>query len=136
MRRIIPIAIVLSLLSIIGLSLLLTKNWDVGREPQVPEIAYPARLDLGVRELGELVVQPFDICNIGGGILTVDRIQSNCSCTGMEQIEAGTFQAVGALRLGPGERAALVMRISVRGAPVGAQIINAPDHRGGHRDAS
>jgi hypothetical protein len=89
-----------------------------------PLIDYPARLDLGDHENGEIVVEPFTISNRGGSELLIDQIQSNCSCTGMEQIRDGRYERVDTLQLAAGKSANLVMRVAVRDTPAGAQMLN------------
>ena len=90
-----------------------------------PRIEYPARLDLGNHEVGEIAITRFTIANRGGGELVIDDIHSNCSCTGMEREQDGRYGRVNSLRLKAGEQANLVMRVSVRGVPIGAEMLNA-----------
>jgi hypothetical protein len=96
-------------------------SWGVKSDPL---IEYPARLDLGKHEIGEVAVAHFIIANRGGAELVVDEIHSNCSCTGMEREQDGHYGRVESLRLKAGEQADLVMRVSVRGVPIGAEMIN------------
>jgi hypothetical protein len=89
-----------------------------------PVVAYPAKLDLGEHEIGDLAVSRFTIANRGNGELVIDQIRTNCSCTGMEREQDNEFVQVKSLRLRGGEQANLVMRVSVRGVPVGAEMLN------------
>jgi hypothetical protein len=104
-----------------------TKGWLPGWFSPAegdPVLAYPARLDLGEREAGEEVIVPFTIANRGRGPLTIDDISTNCSCTGMERIQDGHYVRIESLTLNAGEEARLFMRVSVRGAPAGAAMVN------------
>src|SRR5262245_39171196 len=79
-----------------------------------PLIELPDTISIGNREMGDIVVVPFSIGNRGDQELVVDQVHTSCSCTGMEQQKDGKFYRVEAMRLRPGERADLVMRVSVR----------------------
>ncbi len=94
-----------------------------------PTVDYPAELDLGEHEIGDEVVTPFVIANRGRGELVVDQIRTNCSCTGMERELEGQYVRVESLRLRAGEQVHLVMRVSVRGVPVGAAMLNVVEFR-------
>jgi len=89
-----------------------------------PVAEYPATLDLGVHELGEEVVGHFSISNSGDADLVISNVHSNCSCTGMEQERDGRYYRVESLRVKSKESLPLVMRVSVRGVPVGTAMIN------------
>lgn len=99
-----------------------TKYWFA--PPAPPVVEFPAHLDLGEHATGKLVVGHFTITNRGGSDLTIDQIRTNCSCSGIEQKEGGRFVRVDSLRLKPGERADLAIRVSVRGVPAGAAMHN------------
>lgn len=101
----------------------LTGVWFSGAQGR-PVIEYPATVDLGEQEMGELVVGRFAITNRGGADLIVDRIQTNCSCTGMEREHEGRYERVESLRLKANEKADLAVRVSVRGVPVDAAMHN------------
>lgn len=110
------------------------RTWQLCREQarianSEPSIEYPAKLDLGSHEIGDQAIAHFTIANRGGGELVLDEIQSNCSCTGMEREQDGHFGHVNSLRLKAGEQTDLVMRVAVRGVPVGAEMINVVDFR-------
>lgn len=89
-----------------------------------PVIDYPEQLDLGEHEIGDLIIAPFTISNRGGGELVIDQVQTNCSCTGLEQRGEAGYLRVESLRLQAGEHAELVMRIAVRGVPNDRQMVN------------
>jgi len=89
-----------------------------------PVIDYPAKLDLGEHELGDQAVGRFTITNRGGNELIVDEIQTNCSCSGMEREHDGQYQRLESVRLKAGESADLAMRVTVRGVPAGAEMLN------------
>ncbi len=80
-----------------------------------PVVEFPAILDLGDRERGEVAVGRFTVANRGGGELLIDRIRTNCACSGLEREAEGEFIRVDSVRLGPDERAERVLRVSVRG---------------------
>lgn len=107
-----------------------------------PTIDYPAELDLGDREEGEIVVARYTIANRGGRELIIDGIRTNCSCTGMEREHEGKYLRVESLRIRAGDQAELVTRASVGGVPIGAEIRNVvefqtndPAHPHGRIDA-
>ncbi len=81
-----------------------------------PVIVFPATLELGERELGELATASFTITNIGGGELLIDDVHMNCACTGLEKETEGRYTRVDSIRLGPNETADLRVRVSVQGA--------------------
>src|SRR5438067_4233890 len=56
-----------------------------------PIISYPPKLDMGEHEIGDEVLVPFTIGNSGRGMLLVDHIRSNCSCTAMAIEENGQY---------------------------------------------
>ncbi len=89
-----------------------------------PVVEYPATLDLGDHEEGDQVITHYKIANRGGRELVIDNIRTNCSCTGIEREQEGHYLRFESLRLKPGEEEYLVMRISVRGVPAGAQMVN------------
>ncbi len=82
-----------------------------------PVLECPATLDLGKRELGEVALSRFTIANRGGGQLEITGVQSNCSCSGLEQERDGRFVRLESLRLSAGEKAEVVMRVLVQGTP-------------------
>jgi hypothetical protein len=85
---------------------------------------HPAKLELGEHEEGEEVIVPFTIANRGGGSLAIDDVRSDCSCTGMERIQDGRYVRIESLTLNAGEEARLYVRVSVRGAPAGGEMVN------------
>jgi hypothetical protein len=84
-----------------------------------PVVELPGVIDLGKREIGDVVVVPFSIANRGGEKLVIDDIRTSCSCSGIEREIDGKFFRIECLNLGAGERAALVIRAAVRGVPAG-----------------
>jgi hypothetical protein len=94
------------------------------RPPADPAVSYPTDLSLGDHEAGERLSVPFAIANKGSGELIIDQVGSNCSCTGMEIEEHGVFRRVEVLRIPPAESRELVMRISVRSALLGREMIS------------
>lgn len=99
------------------------RSW-LGFAEAPPTIDYPAELDLGDGEVGDLVVSRYTIANRGGRELIIDGIRTNCSCTGMECEQEGKYVRVDALRIKAGDQAELVLRVSVGGVPIGAQMRN------------
>lgn len=100
----------------------LPRRWAMLNQSK-PVIEFPASLDLGERERGELVVARFAVANRGGQELVIDGIRSNCACSGLEREEGGDFVHVESLRLRPGDGAELAMRIAVSG-PSGGPMRN------------
>jgi hypothetical protein len=94
-----------------------------------PRLDCPARLDLGEKEIGEVAVGRFRIANAGGGQLVIDDIRTNCSCSGLEREENGRYVPIHGLRLQPGAGMDVVLRVSVRGVPVGAELSNILEFR-------
>jgi hypothetical protein len=120
----VAVCLVVGILSYLATTGQLASAWKWIRN-DYPRVEYPARLDLGSHEIGDQVVVPFTIANRGGRELVIDQIRSNCSCTGMERVQEGKYSRIETLRLRPYERAnLLVMRVSVRGVPAGAEMLN------------
>jgi hypothetical protein len=94
-----------------------------------PIIEYPATVDLGDHEAGDLVHGSFIIANRGGGDLVVDQVRTNCACSGIERIEEGRYVRIDFLRLKPGEQADLTIRVTVGGVPVEARMVNVVEFR-------
>ncbi|MFO0808527.1 MAG: DUF1573 domain-containing protein [Gemmataceae bacterium] len=100
-------------------------RWAVAAwvRPARPVIEFTEAVDLGVRELGEIVTREVTIRNSGTADLVIDQVRSNCSCSGLERRTGGGVESVSDLVLRPGESEALVARVAVRGVP--GQSINA-----------
>lgn len=98
------------------------RQWAIHVE-SVPIVEFPARIDLGEHEEGEVVNAYFSITNRGKGELTIDQIRTSCSCLGLEKEVDGKFVRVESLRLKAKEAADLTLRISVRG-PAGLSSWN------------
>jgi hypothetical protein len=95
------------------------------RPSRPPRVEYPSTLDLGERELGDFVTARYSITNRGESDLTIDHIQSNCACTGIErELATGRFSRIASLRLQPGETAQVATRIVVHGVPMGGDMKN------------
>jgi hypothetical protein len=92
------------------------------RQANPPVAELPEVIDLGAREIGDVVVVPFSIANRGGEELVIDDIRTSCSCSGIEREIEGKFFRIESLNLNPGERSELVIRTAVRGAPVGTAL--------------
>lgn len=97
---------------------------SVENTPRGSQIEYPEEIDLGTRELGELATARFTIANRGQAELVVNNVRTSCSCTGMERERDGEFDRVHEIRLQPGERVELAMRVSVRGVPAESRAVN------------
>jgi hypothetical protein len=92
-------------------------------------IDYPPTIELGKHELGDQVVKHFTIANRGGGELVIDQIRTNCSCFGLEREQDGRYLRMESVRLPAGEQADLVVRVSVRGVPIGYALHNEVEFR-------
>lgn len=101
---------------------IINRQWTILMR-SVPVVEFPAVIDLGEHEQGEVVNSRFTIANRGKGELVIDQIRTTCACAGLEREVDGTFVRVESLRLGPREEAELMLRISVRG-PAGAPSRN------------
>ncbi len=99
------------------------RSW-LGLAESLPAVDYPAKLDLGNREEGQIAVARFTIANRGRQELAIDGIRTNCSCTGMEREQDGKFFRVNSLRIQAGEQVELALRVSVGGVPIGAHMRN------------
>jgi hypothetical protein len=98
-----------------GLAYVTTPDGPIFRPPVID---LPEHLELGERELGEIVVAPLAISNRGGRDLLIDEISGNlCSCSGLEQQEGEGFRRFESLTIRPGETMNLVVRVAVRGRP-------------------
>jgi hypothetical protein len=80
-----------------------------------PVIDCPETIRLAEQEVGQIAVARFILANRGRAGLRIDDVRTNCSCSGLEQETDGEFTRVDSLRLKPGERKELAIRISVRG---------------------
>lgn len=89
-------------------------HWGPGRAVAI----YPTFLNLGPRDKGDVAVGRFEIQNAGRGELTVERFGTSCSCAGVEMERDGQFVKVRSIRIAPGARTELAVRMSV-GAPIG-----------------
>lgn len=87
-----------------------------------PVADFPATLDLGDHEFGEVALGHLTIANGGQSELVLQNIRSNCSCAGLEREDHGRFLRLESLHVNPGEHADLVIRVSVRGVPAGAEM--------------
>ncbi len=92
----------------------LLRQWAVVTQ-SAPVMDYTSVVDLGPREIGTVAHGQVTIANRGGGELLVEQIRSSCGCAGLERAVGDKLQQVETLRLGPGEKAELVVRVSVRG---------------------
>jgi hypothetical protein len=92
--------------------------------PTHPVAVFPVEIELGQRERGEVAIASFTLANRGGAELVLEDFQSNCSCSGIERLQGNEFVRLDVLRVKPGEEVELRMRVSVRGAPVGARARN------------
>jgi len=84
-----------------------------------PKLACPSLIDMGAAEMATTCRARLTIANEGGGELVIDKIRTNCGCTGLERERDGKFETVESLRLAPGTEAAVVIRASVGGKPGG-----------------
>jgi hypothetical protein len=82
-----------------------------------PAAVYPADIDLGDRELGEVAVAKFTIANEGGNVLEVSRIRTSCACAGIEQETTAGAARVEKVSIPARSSVKLQARISVRGQP-------------------
>jgi hypothetical protein len=114
-------------------------GWDHW-SPRKPILVYPALVDLGAREKGEIVVGRFEIGNAGGSTLLIDQIQASCISAGLEWEVNGEFVRLNSIQIAPGERMELVLRTGT-GAAIGeSQSVqvsfhsNDPEHPEGRID--
>src|SRR5262245_22483567 len=92
------------------------RQWAIMTQ-SAPVAEYPERIDLGEREVGDQVTARFTIANRGGGVLTVEEIRANCSCSALEREVDGRLTPVDSLRLAPGSAADVQVRLAVRARP-------------------
>ena len=121
-----PVPVLLTVISLV-LGLFCYQFVSKSRGPTTTSnilLEYPESIDLGDRELGDLVMHKFTITNRSKDPILIDQIHTNCSCTGLERDENGSVRGIESLILEAGEAVPLILRISVRGAPVGAQMIS------------
>lgn len=90
------------------------------RVAPTPEITCPSEVNLGEQELGSLALGRFEISNTGSLPLVIENVSTNCSCTGLEEEEDGVFTRVSRLVIPPKSTVPLVIRVSVRGFPIGS----------------
>ncbi len=79
-----------------------------------PAVEYPAVIDLGERTANEEITSRFQIANRGGQELVVNGVRASCSCGALEREVGGRYEKVEELRLPPGGRADVVVRLTVR----------------------
>jgi hypothetical protein len=70
------------------------------RQANPPVAELPEVIDLGAREIGDVVVVPFSIANRGGEELVIDDIRTSCSCSGIEREIEGKPESRRAQRAG------------------------------------
>ncbi|MEX2175707.1 MAG: hypothetical protein WD872_15185 [Pirellulaceae bacterium] len=105
---------------LIGVVVYAAQSSDWGRRlaaGAVPILECPQAIDLGERELGEVALARFTIANRGDGELLIERIESNCACSGLEREQDGKFLRITSLRIAPREETGVVLRILVQGTP-------------------
>lgn len=115
---------------------LVTLMWSLRlSEPAGPAgVDYPATVDLGPREFGQIAEGRFRVANHGGSDLLLTRFSTSCSCAGVEIEEGGVSRQAVELRVLPGHHVDLSVRISVGTTPGLSQDVavgfmtNAPDH--------
>ena len=105
-----------------GLSAFALQHYGFGglgraKSAESSSICLPEPIELGERELGETVIPRFSISNKGGVDLIIDEIHSTCSCIGLDREEDGHLVHVESLRIQPGEKVELALRLSVKGKP-------------------
>src|SRR5260370_37370564 len=83
-----------------------------------PVLDYPATIDLGGRERGDIATGRFTVTNKGRGGLLLDQFATSCSCAGVEREVDGKFRRVGSVYVPAGEQLDLAVRVAV-GAPAG-----------------
>jgi hypothetical protein len=93
------------------------RQWVWLRLKGQPALECPSLVDVGELELGNVGMASLTISNAGGGQLIIDSIETNCTCAGLERQIDGDFLRVKTLKLGPSERADMVVRVSARGKP-------------------
>lgn len=90
-----------------------------------PSIAFPSQITFGDREIGEIAAAEITFRNDGDKELLVEDIVTSCSCAGLEQEQAGELVRLVRLAVGPGAEQRCVVRLAVRGVPVGSQMVTA-----------
>ena len=80
--------------------------WFSGR----PILECPYEIDLGSRDVGDMVIVPFRIANRGRSTLEVSDFQNSCGCSGLDQIIDGQSASVSSLSVQPGGDAVLRLR--------------------------
>jgi hypothetical protein len=91
-------------------------EWLIG-SPTEPVAVYAPTIDLGERELGEVVVARFQIANNGRRPLEVRNFRTSCACAGIEQMVASQLYLAEHVTVPPRSSVELFARIRVRAAP-------------------
>lgn len=112
-----------------GALLAFSAGWRLWNPVSGPTIEYASELNLGDRENGERVIARAALRNRGDEDLFIDRITSNCSCTGLELEQDGSFVRQEALRIPAGQSLEAAIRVTVGGVPIGAEMANAVSFR-------
>jgi len=83
----------------------------------VSQIRYPEVINFGVREIGDVAVEKFFVENKGREKLIVNKIKTNCSCTGFEIKKNGEFVKANEFEIAPGKSEEVAVRLTVQGVP-------------------
>jgi hypothetical protein len=82
-----------------------------------PAAVFPRTIDLGDRELGEVVVAKFTVRNEGGNPLAVSHFRASCACAGVEQETDGVATRIDQVVVPARSSVDLQVRIAIRGQP-------------------
>lgn len=83
----------------------------------VSQIKYPEVINFGVREIGDVAIERFFVENKGRENLIVNKIKTNCSCTGFEIKKNGEFVKANEFVIAPGKTEEVAVRLTVQGIP-------------------
>jgi hypothetical protein len=97
----------------------LDRTWQALRGTPVLDLPPAIRID--ECERNEIVTAPFSVGNSGRGNLVLSDFRTGCACNALERNGTEGPTQVGTIEVRPGERAELLLRMSIR-APVGSEL--------------
>lgn len=122
MKKRIRLFALLALVPILAAAATWAGRYTVDRRVALPILSFPATIDLGNRERGDVAVGRFIIANRGTTKLLVDQFSTSCSCAGVEREVGGRWQRVESVEIPPNGQFELAVRVSV-GVPEGERQV-------------
>lgn len=90
----------------------------------LPKISFPPEVSIAQSELGQLAYFYFKLENLGGNLLQISNIRSNCSCLGFEVFENNDWFRLSDIQIPINSAKDIRVKVSVRGVPPGRSSLN------------